>query len=370
MDAARGKRMRTLLSQAPTMVAIMLGPNYVFDFANSAFLEHIGRKTPEEIQGKPLAEVIPEILHQPLKPILDKVFATGETFRGFEFPVHLDVHHDGELTLFYVNFSYQALRETDGTIGGVFLWASDVTDLVEARYDLEKANNRLMTLSRNIEEYAYVTIHDLQEPLRMISVYSELMLRCCTLNENPEMAEFGSYVKAGVHRMDNLIQDLLQYSRAAYSQEAPPHDPVDLNDVIEECLTILRTRTLEAKAEFQISRLPTVLGDREQYVQLFQNLISNALKYRVAERPTKITIGVEDDGSTWTIFVADNGIGFAQADAEKIFGLFKRLHADEYPGTGVGLSIVKRIVERFDGRIWAIGTPNVGSTFFVELPKK
>jgi light-regulated signal transduction histidine kinase (bacteriophytochrome) len=141
-----------------------------------------------------------------------------------------------------------------------------------------------------------------------------------------------------------------------------------LGAALNEALAVLKNRMEESGAAISADRLPTVRGDAPQLAHVFQNLLSNALKYRKKDTPPQIRISAKRDGDSWIVSVADNGIGFETRYAERIFGLFKRLHRDEYPGTGLGLAICKRVLERYGGRIWAEGRPGEGSTFYFALP--
>lgn len=163
--------------------------------------------------------------------------------------------------------------------------------------------------------------------------------------------------------MQHLIRDLLAYSRAVRRQ-GEPAGTADLSDSLAEALFILRNRIEEAAASIAAPSLPEVRGDTEQFTQVFQNLISNALKYRKPEHRPKIEITAQRKQDLWVISIRDNGMGFEQAYAETIFGLFSRLHTSAYPGTGPGLAICRHIVDRYGGRIWAEGTPGEGATFY------
>ena len=234
---------------------------------------------------------------------------------------------------------------------------------------LEENNVGLTKANRELEEFAYVASHDLQEPLRMVNIYTQLILRDLP-SENPVLNEYAGYVHSGVRRMEQLIQDLLRFSRTvqADTDDKPLELSTDLNDAFSQALGDLQGRIQETQAQLIIDPLPRVTGDPAQLALVFQNLIGNALKYSRAGIVPCIKVTARGEGDTWIIAVEDNGIGFDQRYAERIFGLFKRLHKDEYPGTGLGLAICRRIVERYGGRIWAEGRPNEGATFYLSLP--
>lgn len=223
----------------------------------------------------------------------------------------------------------------------------------EADEEIRQKNEELIKANRELEEFAYVASHDLQEPLRMVNIYTQLLVRMSDgLQQKPEAREYASFISRGVHRMEDLIKDLLVYSRVVHHDEegAPT---ADLNRALNEALTVLLAVIEESGATVESGPLPTVAGDERQYALVFQNLISNAIKYRRKGVAPLVRLSAEQVDSEWRIYVDDNGIGFDPRQSERIFGLFKRLHKEAYPGTGLGLAICKRIVERYHGRIWA-----------------
>jgi len=242
----------------------------------------------------------------------------------------------------------------------------NITDRKRAEEEVQRSNEQLTRVNRELEEFAYVASHDLQEPLRIVNIYTQLMLKDLG-GEKAALAQYAGFVQQGVRRMDALINDLLTFSRAVHTDELPV-GKADLGTSLSEALSVLKNRIEEAGAAVSTVPLPPVRGDGSQLSHVFQNLLSNALKYRKKDTAAQIRISAERDGDYWTISMRDNGIGFEAQYAERIFGLFKRLHRDEYPGTGLGLAICKRIVERYGGRIWAEGRPGEGATFYFSLP--
>jgi len=221
-------------------------------------------------------------------------------------------------------------------------------------------------MNRELEEFAYVASHDLQEPLRMVNIYTQQILRSLAA-EDEKLIQYSNFVRQGVNRMEALIQDLLAFSRNVHTDELQI-GAADLSESLTEALSILKDRIEDARAIVTTGSLPNVRGDTAQMAHVFQNILSNALKYRRNGVIPEITISAERGGGEWIVRVRDNGIGFEPRYAERIFGLFKRLHKEEYPGTGLGLAICKRIVERYGGRIWAEGRPGDGATFYFSLP--
>lgn len=231
----------------------------------------------------------------------------------------------------------------------------------ESEANLRRANSEL-------EEFAYVASHDIQEPLRMINSYTQLLLRRHVSKDNAQAQEYAEIVRGGVHRVERLIQDMLSYSQMIQSGQAT-FAAADLNVSLSEALAVLKERIQEAGATVLYGALPKVRGDEQQLAHVFLNLLSNALKYRRPEERPSVRVTTLKRGNEWVIGVTDNGIGFDNQYAEKIFGLFKRLHRDEYPGTGLGLAICKRIIERYGGTMWAESKPEAGSSFFFALPQ-
>ncbi|BDC50332.1 hypothetical protein F183_A26480 [Bryobacterales bacterium F-183] len=235
----------------------------------------------------------------------------------------------------------------------------------------EKARSEeLARVNQRLEQFAYAASHDLQEPVRMIKVYSQLLARRYHENLDDEGRQYVSFIETGATRMDNLVHDLLSYSRVSH-MDAETMKDVALADVLRDLvLPLFQPALAESGARVEIDgELPVVHADPERVSQVFQNLISNSLKYRRDVAPEiRIAATRKPDGSYWQIAVSDNGIGFEKEYGERIFGLFKRLHSGDRPGTGVGLALAKQIVEKHGGQIWAESVPGQGSTFYFTLP--
>lgn len=231
------------------------------------------------------------------------------------------------------------------------------------------ADQRTRELERSnaeLEQFAYVASHDLQEPLRMVSSYVQLLARRYKGKLDSDADEFISFAVDGAARMQQLIQDLLVFSRIG--TRGRPFEPTDCNEVVQVTLQNLQVAIREANAQVHCETLPTVMADRMQLVQLFQNLIGNAIKFRGPE-PPQVSLGAKRHDDGWLFHVRDNGIGIAPEYAQRIFVIFQRLHGrGEYPGTGIGLALCRKIVERHGGRIWVESQPGAGSTFLFTLP--
>lgn len=233
---------------------------------------------------------------------------------------------------------------------------------------LRQTAAELARSNAELEQFAYVASHDLQEPLRMVWSYVQLLERRYAGKLDADADEFIHFAVDGARRMQTLISDLLTYSRVRTRGKEP--QPTDAGEVLEGVLANLRETVRQAGAAVTHAQLPTVLADRTQLGQVFQNLIGNAIKYR-GEAPPSVHVSAEPDGDMWRFAVRDNGIGIEPEHHDRIFVVFHRLHGrDEYPGTGIGLAVCKNIVERHGGRIWVESEPGKGSTFYFTLPQE
>lgn len=236
-----------------------------------------------------------------------------------------------------------------------------------ARRGLARANANLRRANEDLHQFAYSVSHDLREPLRMLSLYSQMLERNCGSSLECEAKEFLAYITDGAGRMDALLVDLLAYLRVADMLPAESA-AIDTAGVLEKARGNLSGMIKDTGAEICSEPLPRVRVEEIHMLQLFQNLIGNAIKYR-SERPPKIQISSTQDGAWRKFCVRDNGIGIAPEYREQVFGIFKRLHnRAEYPGTGIGLAICQKIVDRYGGRIWVESEPGKGSTFCFTLP--
>ena len=231
----------------------------------------------------------------------------------------------------------------------------------------EQTQAALQRSNAELEQLAYVASHDMQEPLRMIASYLQLVEQRYQDKLDADGREFIGYAVDGAKRMQVLINDLLTYSRVG--TKARPFEPVALQEVVDTALAHLQISIQENDARIEVGGpLPVVSGDRTQLVQLMQNLVANAIKFHGSAAP-EVRIDCADEGAAWRLRVRDNGIGIEPAYFERIFVLFQRLHGrGAYPGTGIGLALCKRIVERHGGRIWVESTPGQGSAFCFTLP--
>jgi len=255
-----------------------------------------------------------------------------------------------------------ALREANARL------SVELDERRQAEARLADYAQELRRSNAELEQFAYVASHDLQEPLRMVASFSQLLAKRYQGKLDQDADDFIGFAVDGARRMQALINDLLAFSRVGTRGRA--FEPTDSNAVLQKALTNLTTLMEESQAVVTHGPLPTILADGGQLMQVFQNLIANAIKFRGSE-PPRIHLAAETQGEGWRYAVQDNGIGIAKEHQERIFTIFQRLHPrSEYPGTGIGLAICKKIVERHGGRIWVDSELGKGSTFYFTITGK
>ncbi|WP_390883509.1 PAS domain S-box protein [Kovacikia minuta] len=237
----------------------------------------------------------------------------------------------------------------------------------ERTAELNSLNQDLARSNQELEQFAYVASHDLQEPLRAVTGYTQLLIQDYQDRLDDSAQEYANYIVDAAKRMQQLIQDLLAYSRVG--TRSLTFFPTDCNAVMHQVLQNLQVAIAESNATILCDSLPTVHADRNQLIQLFQNLIGNAIKFHRPKTSPEIHISAELAASKWLFRVQDNGIGIKARYLDRIFEIFKRLHSRmEFSGTGIGLAICKKIVERHSGTIWVESEPGIGTTFYFTIP--
>ena len=241
-------------------------------------------------------------------------------------------------------------------------------ELRHAQTNLTKLVSELKISNKELEQFAYVASHDLQEPLRMITSFTQLLEKRYKGQLDSDADDYIGFVVDGAHRMKDLIDDLLEFSRL--NTEVREFELVIMEIALEDVLRNLKPAIKENNARITHDYLPNIMGDHVQIIQLLQNLIGNAIKFK-GNNPPDIHISAKDNEDEWLFSISDKGIGIDKNHQKQIFSIFKRLHTrEEYPGTGIGLSISKRIVERHGGQIWIESELGKGSTFYFTIPKR
>jgi light-regulated signal transduction histidine kinase (bacteriophytochrome) len=248
-----------------------------------------------------------------------------------------------------------------------YIVGRDVSDRLAMEHELAQRADRLQGTNAELQDFAYTASHDLSEPLRMVASFLGLLERRSAGELDEKGREYLRQASQGAARMRNLIDDLLTYSRVA--NEEPRREQVDLRGLVDGVLAVLGPAIAETGATVEVGVLPTLEAEPTQLAQLLQNLIGNAVKFHVPGRPPIVRVGARRTLGACVVTVADDGIGIDEADQERIFAMFTRLHGrDEYVGTGIGLAICRRIAERHGGRIYVESTPGQGSAFHTLLP--
>ena len=363
--------------------------DYIFLDVNPAFTELTGLSA-ELVLGRPVTDVLPGIEKDPFIEIYGRVANNGDPVRFQQYSTALDKHYSiqtysprrGQFVTVFSDVTERIKSEEE--LKGhrerlEELVAERTTELKRANQELERevaerrrmeqalreVNQELGRSNADLEQFAYAASHDLQEPLRMITSYLQLRDRRYKGKMDSAADEFIDFAVDGAGRMRKLIDALLVYSRVGRSGE--PMEPVACDAVLDEALENLRRVVQKRDAVITHGGLPEVEAMESQLVQLLQNLISNAIKF--CEGRPEIHVSASQEDGQWVFSIKDNGLGLDPQFSERIFGVFQRLHKrDTYPGTGVGLAICKRIVQRHGGRIWVESEPGAGATFLFTIP--
>jgi PAS domain S-box-containing protein len=321
----------------------------------------------EEMIGKSITILSVPGQSEEMSDILDRI-AQGQHIEQYQ-----TVRRTADDRIIHVSLTVSPLFDSVGRIIGASKIARDITAQVRAagrlgqlNEDLQRSNESLARSNEDLERFAFVASHDLQEPLRMITIYSQLLIKAFPEQAADQVSFFVKNIVAGTKRMRELLADLRAYTEIGAPQEEEP-EAIDLNTVLETAKNNLQAAIVDNGALITASNLPVVKGSRAHFVSLFQNLIGNAIKYRGAETP-RIRIAAAKIDGYWEFEISDNGIGIKPEYYEKIFVPFKRLHGTQIPGTGIGLSICQRIVERYGGEIRVKSEVGRGSSFIFTLP--
>lgn len=348
-----------LAEETPVMIW-MTNPSHLTYYFNKAWLDFTGRKLEEEVGTGWFRNVHPD---------------DAQAYNDVGHLVRNNINYSVEYRLKRHDGQYRYILEIatprflpDGSFGGYMGSCLDITDMKTAQVELANQTKELQRSNEELEQFAYVASHDLQEPLRMISSYVQLISKRIESGKTEGLGEYMEFAIGGVNRIQALISDLLQYSRV--HRKGNPFAEVDLNEVGNIVKAHLMNRISETGAKVTFGPMPKVLGDSFQLIRLLQNLVDNALKFKRPDSIPEVNVTVEDRGDYWKFAVSDNGIGIDDKFYSRIFVIFQRLHArEEYEGTGIGLAVCKKIVERHGGEMWVTSEPGKGSTFFFTIKK-
>jgi signal transduction histidine kinase len=361
-------RLHDLLMQAPAAICVLEGPDLVFELVNAGFQAWFPDR---ELLGKPVRAGLPEIVGQPIDRILRQVYHTGKAFEGKELPIHLVSQAGGTLEESYFNFIYQPRRDEEGRVDGIMVFAYEVTDMVMARKEVEKNARQLTRINQDLDNFVYTASHDLKAPISNI----EGLLRALERQMGSEtkqkqtVQEIYRLLYASVERFKLTIRDLTEVARISKESQEDV-GVVTFGEVLEELLPDLEPQRAQTGARLEV-RLgcEPVRFSRKNLKSILYNLLSNALKYRSPDREAFVEVYCHTHESYQVLTVRDNGLGMDMRQEEKIFALFKRLHT-HVEGTGIGLYIVKKMVENAGGKIEVESQLNVGSSFKVYFKRE
>ena len=388
-----------MLMAAPGFVCTLLGPDHVYNLVNAKYQSLFGNR---KIKGLPIKQALPELEGQGFYELLDNVYQTGKVYLGIDVPIILGRDDTSILETRYFNLSYQPMYDEDRNIFSILVFGYEVTEQVIAKnknlegeqlrakeleekvqertIELIKANDDLKKMNEKLESFTYVTSHDLQEPLRKIQTFGARLLDVEQDVLSDKSKEYFKRIMNAANRMQTLINDLLSYATIGIKDQHSEN--TNLNKIVAEVQDDLMESIAEKSVKIEVGDLGEAAINPFHFRQIMTNLIANSIKFSITDKQphiiinSKIIAGKDLQGINLLsnkkylhIFISDNGIGFNPQYKEKIFDVFQRLHSrQEYAGTGIGLSIVKKIVENYNGVVAANSVPGEGSTFDIYLP--
>lgn len=330
---------------------------------NQATVVMYGASSKDEIIGLRIHDLVVPKYHQLITETMSRLL---REMKSVTLEVELYRKND---SVFPAEISANVVKDVNGKPISFVGITKDISERKNAEREREDLINDLKRSNKELQQFAYVASHDLQEPLRTIASFTELIERRYRGQLDKDADEFIEFIVDGTNRMQAMIKDLLQYSRV--QTKGGEFTSTDIQKALDQALSNLKVSIEENNAEITHDELPTVVADEKQFIQLFQNLISNAIKFRKEEEPPKIHISAckDEEKNEYVFAVSDNGIGMDPEQSKRIFEIFQRLHTrEEYKGTGIGLAVAKKILERHGGRIWVESEPEKGTTFYFAIP--
>lgn len=360
--------LRTLIDNIPDYIYIKdTSLRHIIN--NKANVQLIGAESEAETIGKTVLDYFDQSIAEEFMQADRKVLSSGQPVLDLEEKI---IGHNNEIR--WLLTSKIPLVEQDQVVGLIGI-SRDITERKNAEIVLKELNtslahqaSKLAASNAELERFAYIASHDLQEPLRMVRSFIQLLKKQCADQIDEQSHQYIDFAVEGAERMKHLITDLLEYSRVGAVQERL--ETVDMNELAQRTLDALRDIITTSGATVKVATLPAVTGVKTQLGQVLQNLLSNAIKYP-SSAPPEISVAGFEEPTQWKFSVSDNGIGIDSRFFEKIFVIFQRLHNEsETKGTGIGLAICKKIVESHGGKIWVESTPEIGSTFHFTISKR
>jgi len=355
------EKFRAVYESSPMGILISIKPGIIVD-ANPAFAEMVGYSE-EDLKGKNVLDITHPSDVDHSRKLLDRIYANEINYYIIEKKY---VRNDG------ISFWGKAVVSVMSHIDDEVITVSIVENIEKKKITeqaLEQKNNELTQINQELEHFAYVASHDLQEPLRTITSFIQILERRYTSQLDEDAQQFMGFVVDGAKRMQSLIHDLLEYSRI--NRFNTGYEKVDLNEIFNIVSRVLKEKIESNDALVIAENLPMVYGNRIQLTQVFQNLIDNAIKFKAKKRKPEIVISLNDLKDKWELVFRDNGIGISQEYFQRIFVIFQRLHTlEEYTGTGIGLAICKKIIERHGGEIWVESKTGKGTAFHLTISKQ
>ena len=355
------EKFRSIIESSPDAITVTDLSGIIVE-CNQAAMDQYGGSTKAELIGKSSFDLIAPRDRQRAAESMEKVFKQGVA-RNIEYSLLSKDGHE-----YPVELSASVVRNSSGKPVFFVGITKDITERKQAEGELKKLAEKLTLSNTELEQFAYIASHDLQEPLRMVASYVQLLAKRYKGKLDTDADDFIAYAVDGANRMQRLINDLLEYSRV--STRGRDFKPTNCETILAQVLDNLQVAIEESDAIVTHDPLPTVIADDMQLIQLFQNLISNAIKFHGEETP-RVHVSTEQKENEYVFSVRDNGIGIEPEYFDRIFVIFQRLHSKrEYSGTGIGLTICKKIVERHGGRIWVESQPGKGATFYFTIPTR